>query len=159
MSSYSWLSTGECFSESRRGRSANAAKSRCWCYPYYAKTEFLALWFVRWGSRVYLTKLFPAGLQPGSQPDRSTSRPLGQPMAARRGAYAGTESRKDAPLRRRKLGEPLQPHQLPVCQSATHLGPRPRAVCNRATQIHDDADADDDDLFSTCGLQVQTHWC
>jgi hypothetical protein len=121
VSSYSWLSTGECFSESRRGRSANAAKSRCSCYPYYAKTEFLALWFVRWGSRVYLTKLLPAGLQPGSQPDRSTSRPLGQPMAARREAYAGTESRKDAPFRRRKLGEPLQPHQLPTSAQGQEL--------------------------------------
>ncbi|KAE9373439.1 hypothetical protein N431DRAFT_228375 [Stipitochalara longipes BDJ] len=103
-------STGECFSPRRRGRSEDAAKSRCWCYPYYAEVEFYGLWFVRWSSRVCLTKPLPAGAHPGEQPDTSTRTPPGpggQPMAARRGAYAGTESRIDAPFRRRKLEEPL----------------------------------------------------
>ena len=115
---------------------------------------------MRCSSRVYLTRLLPAGLHGGDQPDTQLQQASGSADGGEKGAYAGTEIQKgrfhSVDANSTALDEPLRPHWSLVA-SLPPTSAQGEEPCARIGP-HDDAHADDDDLFSTCGLHVQTHW-
>ena len=109
-------------------------------------------------SRAYLTKPRSAGLQQERTLLSQTPSLFGQPMAARKGAYAGTESKKDGPFRSCDLNTTYGTVITLPWAILNHTSPRPTQprANGPVSRPLDDADDADDDLFSTSSLQDQT---